>query len=253
LGVDGDSINATIRGVPAIVSGVPTSPYGAVITTIITNPPIVDGYSYLLTKSNRYGFNEDVVIEASATDLHNNTATVTSTFTTFNDEIGPSINGMSPRNGQLEVPLDSLIEFNARDGYDVALEKSQVIVDARSAISSGLPQSGYLLSTSRISGGVLGVEPGDGYGIQITNREGWEYNSIVSVTVKAYDKSQSNLTTETYVWTTVSPSPPIFDAEITSNKRAVPLDTDFVFDILSDGYGVDIDSLYFRISNTVII
>ena len=253
LGTNQSSINATVNGTSAIVNGVPTAPYGGPVTTIIDAPPIIAGYHYHLMRPNRFGFDETVTIQVRAKDLFDNLSTLTSSFRTFSDEIGPSITGMTPRNGQREVPLDSLIEFHVRDGYDVAFENTRVVVGTYAAILDGVPNLGYLLSTDRISGGVEGVAPGDGYVFHITKQTGFDYNEAIGVTVRAYDRSQNNLTTRTYTWYTVSPRPPIVEAELESSPHDVSLDTNFTFDVLSDGYGVDLTSLYLRVGETVII
>ena len=253
LGVDYNSINISISGTTAVEDGEIILPYSGTIIPGNISHPIVDGYTYVLYSPDIYDFNELITINASAKDRFDNLGSINSSFRVFNDTSGPSITGVYPRDMQREVSLDQIIGFTLRDGYDVNFDKTEVIVNGEHAVKDGLPEFGYSINTSRISGGIEGVDPGDGYIVELTKTAGFDYNEEILVTIRGYDRSQSNITTRTYTWYTVAPNPPIFSTEIADGQTDVVLDTNFNFDILSDGYGVDINTLLFKIDNKTII
>jgi hypothetical protein len=253
LGVDQDSVNITIQDISAIINGVVVPPFDVYKSEIITIPGIVDGYRYIIDTENDFGFNEKVTINIEAKDIYGNQASSSSYIITFNDTTGPSITNISPRNNQLEVSLNPTMSFTIRDGYDIAFELTSVTVNGESAILNGLAQSGYSLTTSRISGGILGVEPGDGYNIYLTKTENFDYNQNIIVEINVYDRSQNNKTSEIVSYNTINPLPPVFDSLIKENDTDVPLDTNWIFEIFGDGYGVDINTLQFSVSGAAMI
>ena len=253
LGVNKFATNIWVQDQPAVQLGVPVAPFDVTISDIITVPGLIDGYRYVVDTELDFGFNELVVTSVQATDIYGNSSATSSSFRTFIDVISPTITGMFPRDGQEEVSLSPTIGFTLRDGYDIAYELTHVTVNGEEAIKNGLPQSGYSVATSRISGGTPGIEPGDGYNVYVTRTEGFDYNATIAVYVEAYDRSLNNKTTETATWYTIAPEPPRFDTVLQPGDTNVPLDTNCVFEVFQDGYGLDISTLYFGVSGNDII
>lgn len=246
-GVNPSETNIWINGEQAFASGSGLAPFDTEVSSI------TDGYRYFIDTENDWGFNELVTTRVQAKDVYDNLADQTSTFRTFKDTVGPSINEISPRDGQEEVSLTPTITFNIRDGYDVALELTEISVGGQLALQDGLPQSGYAVVTSRISGGVEGVDPGDGYYISLSPPSPFSYSAEIDVNIKAYDRSQNNLTEHSVTWYTIDPLVPKFQIIPELGQTNVSLDSNVRFEIYEDGYGIDINTLKLVIDETTVI
>lgn len=243
VGVDKDSVNITVQGNQAVLDGVAVAPFDVTISNIITNPPFIDGYRYTIDTELDFTFNTLINTNVIAKDLSGNENNINSIFRTFSDDEGPAITDITPRDGQLEVSLRPEVTFTIRDAYDVAFELTSMDIGDSPVIRNGLVQSGFSFNVTRIDGGTLGIPPGDGYSVIVTPNEDYPYDHTTTVSITGYDRSQNNATTETATWTTVNPRPPIFDIIPDDGETDIPVDTNFVFEVFSDGYKVDINTL----------
>lgn len=243
LGVDTSTVNISVQGQSAVSSGAAVAPFDVIVSEIITVPGVVDGYRYVIDTENDFIFNEVVVTEVSATDVAGNSSSDSSSFTTFADNTAPAVTDITPRNGQLEVSLRPEVTFTARDAYGVAFNLTSVDIGGEPVIRNGLIQSGFSMAVTPITGGTLGVDPGDGYSVIITPDADFHYNQTVAVRIEVYDRSQENRTIETLSWTTVNPAPPVFEVIPGPGDVDVAVDTNIVFEVFSDGYKVNINTL----------
>lgn len=253
LGVDQYSVDISVNGNQAVSNGLSVAPFDVYRTDIVTIPGIVDGHSYLIDTELDFDFNETVEILVTASDLYDNITSATSSFTTLKDNTAPTITNISPRDEQIEVSLAPDIAFTIRHGYDIAFDETDVVVNGEYALQNGLVQSGYSLVISRISDGVLGVEPGDGYHIYLTRTDGWAYNETVEIVIETCDRGQGNLATETVTWYTISPEVPVFEVIPGPGDTDVALDINLEFEAFADGYGIDPDTLNFLIDGNYVI
>ena len=243
FGVDENSVNIEVRGQSAVANGIAVTPFDVVISEIITVPGVIDGYQYVIDTENDFAFNELVVVEANARDIAGNLSSASASFRTFNDIVAPTLSDITPSNGQLEVSLRPEITFTVRDAYDVAFDATDVTINGEPAIRDGLIQSGFSMNLTRISGGTPGIEPGDGYSIIITPNADFPYNHTVAVNIEVYDRSRGNQTIENLSWDTIRPAPPVFEVIPGPGDINVPVDTNIIFEVFSDGYKVDINTL----------
>lgn len=243
IGVDTSSVKIQINGQYAVSDGVAVSPFDVTVSFITSYPGVVDGYRYAIDTENDFGFNTNVTTTVSAQDTTGNYSSASSTFRTFADIEPPTLTSITPRDGQLEVSLRPEITFVARDAYDVAFELTTVTVGGEPAITAGVVQPGFSMDLARIDGGILGVNPGDGYAVILTPDADFGYNQTVDVDIKVYDRSQNNLAHGEVSWITVDPAAPAFDIIPGPGDLDVPVDTNIYFEVFSDGYKVDISTL----------
>lgn len=252
LGQGEDGADIWVKGEQAVLNGAGVAPFDVYIEGI------TDGYRYIIDSEYDFGYNEVVSVKVVGRDLFSNSVTRNFSFRTFNDTSGPTLSNISPGNGQEEVSLNPSIVFTVRDGYDVAGELTEVMVNGELAFKNGLPQSGYILTTdpdpiTRISGGTLGVDPGDGYIVELTRVEGFQYSQTVVVSIEVYDRGQNNQTYQISTWHTIDPRPPILDFIPITGDYGVAIDTNISFEIFSDGYGVDISTLDITLDDVPIV
>jgi hypothetical protein len=243
LGVDVNTVDISVQGQSAVANGIVVAPFDIAVSTIITVPGLVDGYRYVIDTENDFVFNEIVTIQVTAADIADNFSSASSIFTTFEDVTPPTLTGISPRDEQLEVSLRPEVTFTIRDAYDVAFDLTNMDIGGEPVLRNGLIQSGFSMNLTRISGGTLGVGPGDGYSVIITPDADFHYNQTVAVRIEVYDRSQENQTIETISWTTVDPAPPVFQVIPGPGDTDVAVDTNIVFEAFSDGYKIDISTL----------
>lgn len=244
FGVQRDSIDIKVQNETAVLSGQGVLPFDVYVSETELVPGIADGYQFIIDREFDFSFNEDVYVWVSATDLNGNNVSHNMMFTTFDDEVAPSVTYMAPRNGQKEVSLRPTIEFTIQDGYDVDLYRTNVSINGEPAIVDGKAWHNYYLTTYRIIDGYEeGVEPGDGYGFLLFPQYDFDYNETVEVAVMAFDVSRGNRLYETYSWDTIRPAPPKYDMLPYAYQNNVDVDTNIWFEIFEDGYEIDIDTL----------
>jgi len=253
LGVDKDATNITVQGNPAVTNGIPIAPFDVTITEINSIPGVIDGYRYVVDTELDFVYGEIVVTQVSCADIFANSSSKTSSFITFVDTTPSVVNDITPRDEQEEVSLRPEITFTVRDAYDVAFELTSVDVGPTPAIRNGLVQSGFSMNLTRISGGTLGVDPGDGYSVILTPDQDFQYDQTVTVSIEVYDRSNNNITTEIATWTTVDPRPPIFEVVPADGDTNFPLDQNIVFEVFDDGYKVDISTLNMQLDEQDVI
>jgi len=253
IGVDTSSINITVQGQAAVTNGIPIAPFDVTVSEIVTVPGVVDGYRYIVDTENDFIFNKAVTTQVNAMDTAGNLSSASSTFTTFSDTTAPALTNITPGDNQLEVSLRPEITFVVRDAYDVAFDLTNVDIGGEPALRDGLIQSGFSMNLTRISGGTLGVDPGDGYAVILTPDADFRYNQTVEVEIEVFDRSENNRTFESVSWTTIDPAPPVFEIIPGPDDVGVAVDTNFVFEIFSDGYKVDISTLNFSIDGNAAI
>lgn len=253
LGVNKDATNITVQGNPAVTSGVPVAPFDVVINEISSSPGVIDGYQYIVDTELDFVFGETVVTQINCADIFGNTASKTSSFVTFVDTVSPNITDIAPRDEQEEVSLRPEITFTVRDAYDVAFELTSVDVGPTPAIRNGLVQSGFSMNLTRISGGTLGIAPGDGYSVILTPDQDFKYDETVEVSITTYDRSNNNPANEIVTWTTIDPRPPLFQVIPTNGDTGFGVDENIVFEVFDDGYKVDISTLNMQLDEQDVI
>lgn len=247
LGVNKLKTDISIQGISAVANGIQISPFDVLISEISGTPGIIDGYRYSIDTENDFSFGETIVIDVSSEDNFLNTSSKQSSFLTFIDSVGPTITNVTPGDSQEEVSLMPEVTFIARDAYDIAFEMTDVTINSLPAIRSGIIQTGFSMNLSRISGGIEGVDPGDGYSVIITPDDNFEYNDTVSVYISVYDRSNKNNSVVSATWYTIRPRPPIFQIIPADGDIDFPVDGNIVFEIFDDGYNIDIGSLNVQI------
>lgn len=253
LGVDQTATNITVQGNPAVINGVPVAPFDVFISDIVSVPGVVDGYKYVIDTELDFVFGETVVTQVSCADIFSNTSSKTSSFVTFVDTTPPTISDITPRDEQEEVSLRPEITFTIRDAYDVAFELTSVDIGPTPAIRNGLVQSGFSMNLTRISGGTLGVDPGDGYSVILTPDQDFKYDQNVTVYIEGYDRSNNNVATETATWTTVDPRSPLFQVIPADGDTGFDVDENICFEVFDDGYKVDISTLNMQLDEQDVI
>lgn len=242
-GVDGYSTHITLNGVDMVLDGYGVEPFEVTVTPIETTPGFVDGYTYTIDAEDDFPFNTAFEIAATINNAIGIEKADSATFRTFSDPIAPSLTNVTPGNNQREVSLQPEITFTARDAYDVAFELTNVTLNGDPAITNGEVQSGFTMELSRVSGGTLGVNPGDGYAVLLRLDEPLDYNKTVVLNISILDRSEGNERNRDITWFTVSPAPPLVDISPQDGETDVPVGTNISFDIIDDGYGVDISTL----------
>lgn len=241
IGIDINSINIEMRGQQVVWHGAPVVPF-SVTTTHVFVTDVYDGYKFVIDSPSSFNFNERILVSAFASDISGNGKEISFWFTTYHDSVAPSITGISPRSGQEEVSLNPQMSFTVRDAYDVALNSINVRVGDKWAIKNGLTQFGFNATFAAISGGILGVDPGNGYNISFTKTAGFDYNQEIEMFISVADAEEGNVSSNTVSWSTIRPSPPLIDI-YPDNGDTAAVDTNIFVEIIADGYAIDPSSI----------
>ena len=238
VGVDTGSINISVRGLQAIVNGVTQSGFD------ITKTSFVDGYRYNIDPWFNFNYNERVNVIVGAKDTEGNEASKAVYFTIYHDANAPTISNVTPRDGQREISLNPPITFTVRDAYDVAFTSINCYVDGQNAVVNGVVQPDFIGHVSRLN---------DGYMYTIRPSINLQYNRVVEFLLSAEDYGEHNRAVLNYTWYTISPKPPTFDKVLPVGSTDVAVDTNISFDVLTDGYKVDINTLNMYIDEIPVI
>lgn len=236
--VNPNSVNISVRGLQAVINGVIQNGFA------VTRTSIIDGYRYVIDPQFNFDFNESISVLVSAKDFSDNLASKAISFRTYHDPYAPTISNVTPKDGQYEISLNPPITFTMRDAYDVAFTSIKCYVDGQKAIVNGVVQPDFTGHVSRLS---------DGYMYTIRPSIDFQYNRTVKFLLSVEDYGEHNKATLDYTWHTISPKPPRFTKVLPTASTNVAVDTNISFNVLTDGYKVDINTLNLYIDGDVAI
>jgi len=236
--VDTSRLDVHVDNIPAILDGVfqPgfTGPSNAIAE-------ITDGYRIVIDPDINFVFNQQVTVAVDGYDFSNNQVSLVYFFNTIDDTDGPVVSNRIPDNNDVEVSIDSDVEFDITDtgsGVDIAL--LDVSIDNIPAIVNGVFQSGW----DGLSSGIEAIT--DGYHVVIDPNGIFEfdYNQIHVVTIDGYDFA-FNQVNNVYSFATVADpnEPTLGNFNPLPSQDEAPVATDIVFDITDIVSGVDMTRL----------
>jgi hypothetical protein len=236
--IDIDNLYVHVDNIPAIINGEFQSGFSGPSSGILgTN----DGYSVVIDPISHFSYNQQITVTIDGYDLTGNHIDFEYYFYTIADVQNPIISDRVPDDSQVEVALDSDIEFNITDtktGVDMTM--LSVYVDGIPAISEGIIQSGWNGTSSGIESIV------DGYHVVLdpTGSRSFIYNQIHSVTVDGYDHALNHVHS-VYSFATIADLniPSISNTNPSPFEDELPVATDITFDITDGVSGVDMTRL----------
>lgn len=241
-GLNESTLNVLIDDRNVIINGV-AQPGWNISTSSIS----VDGYEathYVIGATSRYALNSIIDVIVDGYDAYGNYFDDSFSFTTYQDVDAPQITDLSPQSNEIEVALNTDVEFSIVDGYDIDLSRLDVHIDNLPAILDGVFQSGF----DGFSGGI--TEIADGYAVTIDPETDFVYNQQVTVVIDGYDFSNNHVNFEYYFYTIADA-----DAPVISNRDPAPGDvevgitSDVKFDITDAVSGVDMTRTTAHIDN----
>lgn len=236
--IDIDGLYVHVDNSPAIINGEFREGFVGPSSGILE---INDGYSIVIDPISDFSYNQQITVTIDGYDLTGNHIDFEYYFYTIADVQSPVISNRVPDDSQVEVALNSDIEFNITDiktGVDMTM--LSVYVDGISAVTGGIIQSGWNGSSSGIESII------DGYHVVLdpTDSYSFTYNQIHSVTVDGYDHALNHIH-DVYSFATIADpnAPSISNADPSPFEDELPVNTNITFDITDSVAGVDMTNL----------
>lgn len=162
-------------------------------------------------------------------------------FKTVPDNIGPRLSNTSPEDDEVNVEIDTCIEFTLRD-YErgVNLNTLEMYVNNQPVLISDMTVTE--LSTS------------DGYDFIYCPTEPFLFGDEIPVSIYVEDLAdESNYLFSVYSFTTgPSLSPVVIDTNPRACRKFKPITTDVEVDVVGGGHGIDEDSILFSVDDKVV-
>lgn len=202
------------------------------------------GYDVTWTNDDNFGYGEQVNVRWVVYDTYSppNRIEINYWFTTVPDYIGPRFYSFSPSDGDIDVEVDTCIEFTIRDS------ESGINIDSLEFyVNNVLVGSGDMVVTE--------LDTEDGYSVSFCPAEKFLYGDTIPVSIYIEDSSdEHNYSFYVYSFTTKSSDPP---RVLGHSPRAcigyVPVDYDVEIDLVDGGGGLEKDSIILIIDNKPVV
>jgi hypothetical protein len=192
------TINCTVSGSPAVVSGVIQSGFDGVSASIAQNGSYGYGYDITLDPTTDFSWNSIQTVSVSAVDSASNSlSNETYSFYVVTDVVGPTLTNLLPASGAVEVSQSTTIAFSLNDDASgVSLTTIQCTVSGSNAILSGTIQAAF-----SGTGASIVANDNHGYDVVLAQTGSFVGGSIISVDVLASDVAGNQLTSGSYSFT----------------------------------------------------
>lgn len=212
---------------------------------------ITDGYKFTLDPVVDFDYNQQITVTIDGYDFSGNHEYFEYYFYTNADVDPPVISGRIPDAGEIEVAINSDVEFTITDavtGVDMTI--TTVHVDGIPALIDSVIQPGWNGSSSGIETVV------DGYRIVLdpVGAQEFMYNQLHSVAIDGYDNAFNHVS-EVYTFATIidANEPLLSNFNPVTSAVEVSITTDVSFDITDTISGVDMTRLMVYIDNELAV
>jgi hypothetical protein len=198
-----------------------------------------------VTWNNAFAFEYDARVdvrwELSDKSVPSNQYVISYPFYTVPDTSGPRITNLIPDDLDVDVPIQSAIQFDVED-YENDVDIDTLIL---------------YVNNVKVVDGVTGTleitrfQNLRGYTVKYTHNEPWLYGDLIPVAIFITDTAKNpNTTFYVYSFTTVeSLAPRLINLKPLACTIAVPVGTHISADVIDGGHGVDKDSIVFTVED----